>query len=53
MEDGIHQQDYDFLREAGVQGICGPGRNVLDARRICGCCWGIYAAGGCLVEQGL
>ena len=31
MEDGIHQQDYDFLREAGVQGICGPGTNVVEA----------------------
>jgi len=26
----IPPQDYDFLREAGVQGIYGPGSNVLD-----------------------
>jgi methylmalonyl-CoA mutase len=26
----IPPQDYDFLREAGVQGIYGPGSNVVD-----------------------
>ncbi|MFA6220222.1 MAG: methylmalonyl-CoA mutase [Erythrobacter sp.] len=26
----IPQQDYDFLREAGVQGIYGPGSNVVE-----------------------
>ncbi|MEO6041995.1 MAG: methylmalonyl-CoA mutase, partial [Croceibacterium sp.] len=26
----IPPQDYEFLREAGVQGIYGPGSNVLD-----------------------
>ena len=26
----IPPQDYDFLREAGVQGIYGPGSNVLE-----------------------
>ena len=26
----IPPQDYDFLREAGVQGICGSGSNVLE-----------------------
>ena len=26
----IPPQDYDFLREAGVQGIYGPGSNVID-----------------------
>ena len=26
----IPQQDYDFLREAGVQGIYGPGSNVIE-----------------------
>ena len=31
MESGIHQQDYDFLRDAGVQGIYGPGANVVEA----------------------
>ena len=27
----IPPQDYDFLREAGVQGIYGPGTNVVEA----------------------
>ena len=27
----IPQKDYDFLREAGVQGIYGPGTNVVEA----------------------
>ncbi|MXP29207.1 methylmalonyl-CoA mutase [Porphyrobacter algicida] len=27
----IPQKDYDFLREAGVQGIFGPGTNVVEA----------------------
>ena len=27
----IPPQDYDFLREAGVQGIFGPGTNVVEA----------------------
>jgi methylmalonyl-CoA mutase len=27
----IPPQDYDYLRDAGVQGIYGPGSNVLDA----------------------
>ncbi|MGZ3174062.1 MAG: cobalamin-dependent protein, partial [Croceibacterium sp.] len=27
----IPPQDYDFLREAGVQAIFGPGTNLLDA----------------------
>jgi len=27
----IPQQDYDFLREAGVQAIFGPGTNLVDA----------------------
>jgi methylmalonyl-CoA mutase len=27
----IPAQDYDFLREAGVQGIFGPGTNIVDA----------------------
>ncbi|HZV11206.1 MAG TPA: hypothetical protein VFF94_15695, partial [Novosphingobium sp.] len=26
----IPPQDYDFLREAGVQGIYGPGSNVVE-----------------------
>ena len=26
----IPPQDYDFLREAGVQGIYGPGTNVVE-----------------------
>ena len=25
-----YEKGYDFLREAGVQGIYGPGSNVLD-----------------------
>jgi methylmalonyl-CoA mutase len=29
----IPRQDYDFLREAGVSAIFGPGSNVLDAAR--------------------
>ncbi len=29
----IPQQDYDFLRKAGVKGIFGPGTNLVD-----GCC---------------
>ena len=27
----IPPQDYDFLKKAGVQGIYGPGTNVIEA----------------------
>jgi methylmalonyl-CoA mutase len=26
----IPPQDYDFLRDAGVQGIYGPGSNIVE-----------------------
>lgn len=32
--------DYGFLREAGVQWICGPGTKVVRQRRICCDCSG-------------
>jgi methylmalonyl-CoA mutase len=30
----IPQQDYDFLKNAGVKAIFGPGTNIPDAPKI-------------------